>query len=111
MFPETGKSLTGDGKIVNLFYSMCLKYVFLHVYLYCSTCVPALYIVFWYSRIRYPIVAVHCPAIPMHFYEVLLSACPAFAIESGNLIYVKCNAYPYPGMTFSQKRQKLRALF
>jgi hypothetical protein len=43
-FPGNGK--IGDGKIVNIFYSDVFQYVFLHVYLYCSTRVPALYILY-----------------------------------------------------------------
>jgi len=72
----------GDGKIVNLFLQCVLQYVFLHVYLYCSTCVPALYILYWYSRntLSHRSCTVHCIAIPMKFYEVRFSGCPAFSI-------------------------------
>ncbi len=81
-----------------------LIYIVLLVYLLYTYCTGT-------PRIRYPIAAVHYLAIPMHFYEVLFSGCPTFAIESGNLIYVKCNAYPYTGMTVSKELESLELFF
>ncbi len=70
-FVGDGKIVDGDREIVNFFLRCVLQYVFLHVYLYCSTCVPALYILYWSSQntVSHRSFTLSI-AIPMNIYQV-----------------------------------------